>query len=232
MKKPLRVLLALITGAAMSSGCSQGTLLAPSNLPLVYKIDVQQGNVITQDMLTQLRPGMDKAKVLFIMGTPLVMDAFHQDRWDYIYTFQKGGDQREQQRATLYFKQDRLVRIEGDIRSARSRIASVRHQEITVNVPGEVKPGLMSRLKDSIGLGDETTDDAAIGRQEKRKVTEEKPAQGKTPPSKATEQAAEDKKTKEEQSFFSKVMEELERKQPGMDRRSEIDLSEDSALPP
>jgi hypothetical protein len=87
-------------------------------------------------------------------------------------------------------------------------------------------------LKDSIGLGDKTTDNAAIDQQEKRKVTEEKPAQGKTPPSKATEQAAEDKKTKEEQSFFSKVMEELERKQPGMNRRSEIDLSEDSAVSP
>ena len=121
MKKPLRVLLALITGAAVSSGCSQGTLLAPSNLPLVYKIDVQQGNVITQDMLAQLRPGMDKAKVLFIMGTPLVMDAFHQDRWDYIYTFQKGGGQREQQRATLYFKQDSQRATPGDYRQCTWR---------------------------------------------------------------------------------------------------------------
>ncbi|MES2182255.1 MAG: outer membrane protein assembly factor BamE, partial [Pseudomonadota bacterium] len=56
-------------------------------LPTVkpYKLDVQQGNVVTSKMLLQLRPGMTKSQVRFIMGTPLIQDSFHDKRWDYVY---------------------------------------------------------------------------------------------------------------------------------------------------
>ncbi len=201
MKKLFRLL--FITSATFTAGCS-----------LVYKIDVHQGNVITQDMLTQLEPGMDKAKVRFIMGTPLVMDAFHQDRWDYIYTFQKGDERREQQRVILHFNDDRLVNIEGNVKPVPGEVARKRHREITVNVPGEVKPGLIGWLKSSIGLGDEqeTRDGDSTGRQEKKKATEEKHAQV-TASAPASPEVAKQKEgnAKEEQSFFSQVMKELER---------------------
>jgi outer membrane protein assembly factor BamE len=95
------------------------TLLACNNIgsmdfPGVYKISIPQGNVITQDMVDQLRPGMSKRQVTFVMGTPLVRDPFHQDRWDYIYSFQPGGGERGQERISVFFVDDQLVSFEGD----------------------------------------------------------------------------------------------------------------------
>lgn len=82
--------------------------------PGVYKISIPQGNIITQEMVDQLRPGMTKRQVIFVMGTPLVRDPFHQDRWDYIYSFQPGGGIRGQERVTINFVDDQLVSFTGD----------------------------------------------------------------------------------------------------------------------
>ena len=57
----------------------------PTSLPDVYKIDIQQGNEITSEMLMLLKPEMSKAQVRFVLGTPLIQDTFHEERWDYIY---------------------------------------------------------------------------------------------------------------------------------------------------
>ncbi len=94
-------------------------LLACSNVgsldfPGVYKISIPQGNIITQDMIDQLRPGMTKRQVIFVMGTPLVRDPFHQDRWDYVYNFQPGGGLRGQERVSVFFVDDQLVNFTGD----------------------------------------------------------------------------------------------------------------------
>ena len=82
--------------------------------PGVYKISITQGNVITQDMVDQLRPGMTKRQVVFVMGTPMVADPFHQDRWDYVYNFQPGGGERVGERVTILFQDDQLVQLTGD----------------------------------------------------------------------------------------------------------------------
>lgn len=82
--------------------------------PGVYKIGIPQGNIITQEMIDQLRPGMTKRQVIFVMGTPLVRDPFHQDRWDYIYSYQPGGGVRGQERITMFFENDELLRFTGD----------------------------------------------------------------------------------------------------------------------
>jgi outer membrane protein assembly factor BamE len=83
----------------------------------IYKIDVQQGNLITQEMLDQLYVGIPAKKARFILGTPLLVDTFHPKRWDYLYSFQAGGDKREQRRITLFFDEsDSLARIDGDVR--------------------------------------------------------------------------------------------------------------------
>ncbi len=84
------------------------------DFPGVYKIGIPQGNIITQDMVDQLRPGMTKRQVIFVMGTPLVRDPFHQDRWDYIYSYQPGGGVRGQERVSVFFDNDQLVRFTGD----------------------------------------------------------------------------------------------------------------------
>jgi len=89
---------------------------ACSNVPLgVYRVDIQQGNVLTEEMLAQLTPGMEKRKVRFLLGTPLLVDTFNQDRWDYIYTFARRGGTIEQRQITLFFEDERLARIEGDV---------------------------------------------------------------------------------------------------------------------
>nr|VFJ88564.1 MAG: outer membrane protein assembly factor BamE [Candidatus Kentron sp. LFY] len=81
---------------------------------IVYKIDIQQGNLVTQEMLNKLKRGMDKRKVRFILGTPLIVSAFDRDRWDYVYSFQSGGGDRKQSKLSLFFKDGKLQHIKGD----------------------------------------------------------------------------------------------------------------------
>lgn len=84
------------------------------SFPGVYRIDIPQGNIITQEMVDQLRPGLTKNQVIFILGTPLVRDTFHQDRWDYVYSFQPGGGERVQERLTVFFENNELTHFAGD----------------------------------------------------------------------------------------------------------------------
>jgi len=94
----------------------------------VYKIDVQQGTEITQTMLDQLEYGMPKKKVRFIMGSPAIEDIFHKNRWDYVYTLQHGGKQRDQLHITLFFEEDQLIKVAGDV-SVGSRKKPQQHNE-------------------------------------------------------------------------------------------------------
>ncbi|WLG95129.1 outer membrane protein assembly factor BamE [Pseudomonas sp. Z1-14] len=96
--------------------------LAGCSFPGVYKIDIQQGNVVTQDMIDQLRPGMTRRQVRFIMGNPLLTDTFHADRWDYLYSLQPGGGERQQERISVIFNaNDQLVSLSGDFMPGVSR---------------------------------------------------------------------------------------------------------------
>lgn len=80
-----------------------------------YKIDVQQGNYVTQEMLAKLKPGMTRSQVRFALGTPLIVDPFRNDRWDYFYMMHKRGELAEQRAVTIVFRGDELLRIEGDV---------------------------------------------------------------------------------------------------------------------
>ncbi len=92
--------------------------------PGVYKVDIQQGNVISQEMVDQLRPGMTRRQVAFVMGTPLIQDSFNADRWDYVYSFQPGGEVRQQESLSLYFDGDLLSYFEGDFVPSQAASAS------------------------------------------------------------------------------------------------------------
>jgi outer membrane protein assembly factor BamE len=98
-------------------------LVAGCNLITPYKMDIQQGNVITQDMLARVQPGMTRSQVRFALGTPLVVDPFRGDRWDYVYLYMKQGAVTEQRRIVVVFKDDKLARIEGDAVPARTGAA-------------------------------------------------------------------------------------------------------------
>jgi len=80
-----------------------------------YRADIQQGNVVTPETVSALKLGMTKRQVRYALGTPLIADPFHKDRWDYIYSLQKGNGARSQQRLTVIFRNDALVTIEGDL---------------------------------------------------------------------------------------------------------------------
>lgn len=87
-------------------------------LPGQYIIDIQQGNVLSQEAVAKLKHGMTKSQVRFALGTPLLVDVFHQDRWDYVYSIQRGGKERQQRHLSLFFEDDKLTRIEGDVQAA------------------------------------------------------------------------------------------------------------------
>ena len=82
--------------------------------PGVYRIDVEQGNIVTQEMADQLRPGMSRRQVRFILGTPLVEDTFNQDRWDYPYVKRNGLDVLDESSLSVRFDGDSLVEVSGD----------------------------------------------------------------------------------------------------------------------
>ncbi len=86
-------------------------------IPWVYRIDIDQGNIITQPMINQLQPGMNERQVRFIMGTPLLIDTFHDNRWNYLLREKPGdGAPTTQKKLFLYFKDGALVKVTGDFR--------------------------------------------------------------------------------------------------------------------
>jgi outer membrane protein assembly factor BamE len=126
-----------------------------SKLPIMYRPTIQQGNVITQDMVNKLKPGMSKRQVTYIMGTPGLVDSFHQDRWDYIYTVKKNTQPIEQKNLTLYFNDDQLTRIDGDYRPvAVDEMEVADKKETVVDVP-DYEPenkGIVTRALESVGI--------------------------------------------------------------------------------
>jgi outer membrane protein assembly factor BamE len=80
----------------------------------VYKLDINQGNYVTQDQVERLKVGMTRPQVKSALGTPLVADAFHANRWDYPYEFRRQGKTLEQRQFTVYFVDDKVARWEGD----------------------------------------------------------------------------------------------------------------------
>jgi len=105
---PMRFVFILF--AVLCASCS-------TSLPTIkpFKLEIQQGNVVTSKMLLQLKPGMTRSQVRFIMGTPLIQDSFHGKRWDYVYQMQKDGQIIEQRRVILDFKDDLLKTVRGDV---------------------------------------------------------------------------------------------------------------------
>jgi outer membrane protein assembly factor BamE len=99
-----------ILGLLVQAGCS----VPKVGLPRVHKVTVQQGNVITQEMIDRLKPGMTRSQVAYVMGEPVFRNAFDDDRWDYIYTLEIPGYYEEQKRVSLHFENDVLAYFTGD----------------------------------------------------------------------------------------------------------------------
>lgn len=115
-----RVCIALVP---LIAGCS--SFEVPDTLDVTsklnpYRIDIRQGNLVTQDMVGQLKAGMSREQVRFVLGSPMLADVFHPDRWDYVYYFKPGNkpEDTQQRRLIVYFEDDKLVSVGGDVVAA------------------------------------------------------------------------------------------------------------------
>lgn len=110
--------------------------------PGVYRIDVEQGNIVTQEMADQLKPGMSRRQVRFILGTPLVEDTFNQDRWDYPYVKRNGDEILSESYFTVRFEGDSLVDVSGQyLPSGWRGDATPGESAPGESTPGESTPG-------------------------------------------------------------------------------------------
>jgi outer membrane protein assembly factor BamE len=167
----MRKLLISVALTASLAGCSSididsdswdlfGDIIPKSleKLPFVYRPQIIQGNLIAQDNVNQLKPGMHKKQVELVMGTALLQDVFHDDRWDYYYGMGIGTIELEK-RLTLYFENDKLVRIVGDYQPLpplRGEGAPKDPKTIIPVPDWQPEPiSLFEKAINTVGLGDE-----------------------------------------------------------------------------
>ena len=123
-------------------------------IPGVYRIPIRQGNLITQEMVNELKPGMTKQQIRYLLGTPLLVDTFREDRWEYLYTNRPGSIgiavKTEKKRLELLFKNGRLHKISGDMYPQGVELAKLtkeENRERTIVIPAD-EP----RHEDKIGI--------------------------------------------------------------------------------
>ena len=92
------------------SACSS---INPLSWFSAHRMDIQQGNYVTEDAVARVKPGMNRSQVRFLLGTPLLADVFHNNRWDYVYRLEQAGKPLQEKRLTVYFNQDIVSRVEG-----------------------------------------------------------------------------------------------------------------------
>lgn len=119
MTKLVIASLALVFLAGCASWRDNVSKLNPIDAISPHRVEIPQGNVLTQEQVSLLKPGMTPAQVRFLLGTPLLVDPFHSNRWDYAYLLQRGGTVIEHRHITVLFENDKLARIEGDVVAAK-----------------------------------------------------------------------------------------------------------------
>ena len=147
------------TVAAVLSACSSVPRIVNE-----YKIDVQQGNVLTQEMVAQLRPGLTMDQVRFVLGTPMLTDMFHARRWDYVYRLRDGATGAvDMRKFTVFFdEQDKLMRVAGDVAATQPTdvaVTDTRPREIDLGsidgdttAPPMEQRGFFGRMWESMGF--------------------------------------------------------------------------------
>ena len=103
------------TITALAVAIALSTILTSCALPRVYKVTVQQGNVITQQMVDSLKPGMSQEQVAYVMGKPVIKNPFDEDRWDYVYTLRVPGVVSDRMKMSLFFTDGMLSHFVGDL---------------------------------------------------------------------------------------------------------------------
>jgi len=160
IQKMRKVLIYSALGATLAAtGCSSAGSKSGDrtsvleSFPFVYKMTVQQGNIITEEEVDLLEPGMTKAQVRYLLGTPLLTDLFHTERWDYVYTIRRGHKDMEVKPFSVYFANDALVRVEGYFHPDPARAAQQEPQDLLVDVPDwDGEKGFFRKTLTKIGL--------------------------------------------------------------------------------
>ena len=170
---PTAAALFAMVAAGVNGGCEMPALPALPDLPElpgIYRIDVQQGNVVDREMLDRIEIGMERRKVRFILGTPLLVDPFNQDRWDYVYSLRRGSGEEVGQRVAVYFADDRVVRIDDHLDPEAVRGSAAERTQTLVKVPKRrPREGFLDRLtpdfleRDDDPAGDDTEGDETGG---------------------------------------------------------------------
>lgn len=129
-------LIPALAAVSLLAGCSFNTI---TDRITPYRIDIRQGNYVDQAMVAQLKRGMSRDQVRFVLGSPLITDVFRTDRWDYVYRFRPGNAEAEQRVISVFFVGDALDRIEGDV-TAGDPAAVAESQQGTKTRVVEVPP--------------------------------------------------------------------------------------------
>lgn len=110
--RPISGLTAVLLLAVVATGC-------------VYRMDIQQGNLLDVEQIDQVEVGMTRSQVRFLLGTPMVIDSFNPDRWDYVYRLQRGHSRKiEKRHLVVWFESDKVTRIEEPIALPRKSSAA------------------------------------------------------------------------------------------------------------
>ncbi len=129
--KPL-VLVSLL--ALMTSGCSS------LRFPGVYRIDIGQGNILTQEMVDKLRVGMTPRQVEYVMGSPMINDTFHPNRWDYLYHLETGKGITIRNHLVLYFENERLAKIDDSLYQDPEALRNNLLKQLGLPTPAKAAP--------------------------------------------------------------------------------------------
>jgi outer membrane protein assembly factor BamE len=208
--------LALLAPVALLPACKSVEVpKVPGVTP--YRMTIQQGNFISQEMIAQLKPGMTKEQVRFVLGTPLVTDIFHADRWDYVFFREMPNGKKDQRNLSVVFENDKLARIIGDLLPAAGAAPAAggfESQQRTDTAPRSIgKPAAKPAPEAAAAAKPETAkpETAPAAKEEEKPAAkeEEKPAakaEDKPAAAEPEQKAADEPK---ERGFFGRMLEKI-----------------------
>ena len=152
---------------ASLAGCGFLSREQLDNWSITYRVNIQQGMVVTQEMAAMLKPGMTRDQVRFVLGTPILTDPFHAERWDYPFRFQPGRGTIEERRFTVYFDKDVFARYEADPLPTEEEFAASRHFATTKIAkaplqPAPTSPGAPGSTAPNAGGATSTTSNVSV----------------------------------------------------------------------
>ncbi len=150
--RPLLIVLSLVLASCSTTEKVIGVVPeAISNWSIVHKPTIQQGTVLTQEALDELMPGMSRDEVRFLMGSPSLVDTFHQERWDYLYTLDAPRKPQRAEKLSVYFRNDFVERIEGAYNA--DELVGDNNERVIVSVPDYQGEGIFKRAFNRVGIG-------------------------------------------------------------------------------